>query len=88
MRVAIVNLDPGVESYLMNHYLIFCEWFTLRTIMRKYGLGPNGAFLKASEMLVSKINDLFKYQPFNNITKWDMILIDTLGQMEAFILDL
>ncbi|ABN70410.1 protein of unknown function, ATP binding [Staphylothermus marinus F1] len=85
MHVAIVNLDPGVEELPYKPLFDIREWFTLRDIMRKYRLGPNGAFLKASEMLISKINDLFKHTPFNDITKWDMILIDTPGQMEAFI---
>lgn len=85
MRVAIVNLDPGVEELPYKPLFDIREWFTLRDIMRKYRLGPNGAFLKASEMLISKLNDLFKHPPFNDITKWDMILIDTPGQMEAFI---
>lgn len=85
MRVAIVNLDPGVERLPYKPLFDIREWFSLQDIMRNYGLGPNGAFLKASEMLALRISDLFNSPPFNDINKWDMILIDTPGQMEAFI---
>ncbi len=85
MRVAIVNLDPGAEVLPYKPAFDIREWFTLSSIMKRYGLGPNGAFLKASELMASMIDKLFESKPFNEIDKWDMIIIDTPGQMEAFI---
>ncbi len=85
MNVAQVNIDPGVEYLPYKPVFDIREWFTLKDIMRKYGLGPNGAFLKASELVAENISKIMDNEPFINMDKWDMILIDTPGQMEAFI---
>ncbi len=85
MKVGIINLDPGIEKLPYEPVFDIREWFTIRDIMLKYGLGPNGAFLKASELLAERIGDVLSQPPFSDIYEWDIILIDTPGQMEAFI---
>lgn len=85
MNVAIVNLDPGIESTPYKPVFDIRNWFTLEDIMVKYGLGPNGAFLKVSELLAERLEEVFSSSPFTDIDQWDILLIDTPGQMEAFI---
>ena len=85
LKTAIVNLDPGAENVLYKPVFDIREYFTLQDIMRKYGLGPNGAFLKASELIIENLDKVLESEPFKNISSWDIVLIDTPGQMEAFI---
>jgi GTPase SAR1 family protein len=85
LKTAIVNLDPGAENILYKPTFDIRDIFTLQDIMRKYGLGPNGAFLKASELIAENIDEIMKYSPFDDLDRWDIVLIDTPGQMEAFI---
>ncbi|MEM4717640.1 MAG: ATP/GTP-binding protein [Desulfurococcaceae archaeon] len=85
MKVGIVNLDPGAENIEYQPVFDIREFFTLRYIMEKYGLGPNGAFIKASELIAEKTTDILHKPPFSNPSRWDLILVDTPGQMEAFI---
>jgi len=85
LRVAIVNLDPGADELLYKPTFDIRKLFTLHDIMLKYNLGPNGAFIKASELIAERINEIFSESPFVDIDKWDLVLIDTPGQMEAFL---
>jgi len=85
LKVAIVNLDPGADELSYNPIFDIRRLFTLRDIMLKYNLGPNGAFIKASELIAEKIAEIFSEEPFTDINKWDLVLIDTPGQMEAFL---
>lgn len=85
MRVATVNLDPGAENIEYNAVFDIRRYFTLRDVMEKYGLGPNGAFIKAAELVAEMTNEIIRNPPFSERDKWDLILVDTPGQMEAFI---
>ncbi|MCY0868237.1 MAG: ATP/GTP-binding protein [Desulfurococcus sp.] len=85
LKTAIVNLDPGAEELGYTPTLDIREFFTLRDVMAKYGLGPNGAFVKSSELLLDYIDLMLAKPPFSNMHKWDLVLVDTPGQMEAFI---
>ncbi len=85
LRIGLVNLDPGVEYLPYKPVFDIREFFTLREIMEKHRLGPNGAFLKASEMIIDYLDEVFSRRPFSSIDDYDLILIDTPGQMEAFI---
>lgn len=84
-KVANVNLDPGAENIFYKPVFDIRKLFTLRDIMVKYNLGPNGAFIKSSELIAENIDSIFKQQPFINVNEWDIVLIDTPGQMETFI---
>ncbi len=85
LRVAQVNLDPGAEVLPYEPVFDVRSMFTLRDVMRKYGLGPNGGFIKAGELVAEKADEILSQEPFSNIGEWDVVLIDTPGQMEAFI---
>ncbi len=85
LRVAQVNLDPGAEELPYKPVFDIRTMFSIRDVMRKYKLGPNGAFIKASELVAEQIDTILSKEPFTNINEWDVVLIDTPGQMEAFI---
>lgn len=85
LRVATVNLDPGAENIRYDPVFDIRRYFTLRDVMEKYNLGPNGAFLKASELVANMTSEIISSPPFSERDQWDLILIDTPGQMEAFI---
>ncbi|MCD6489010.1 MAG: ATP/GTP-binding protein [Desulfurococcales archaeon] len=86
LRIARVNLDPGVSVLPYTPVFDIRTIYTLQDVMKTYGLGPNGAFIKAGELIVEKLDEIMKHEPFRNVFEWDMILVDTPGQMEAFIL--
>lgn len=85
LRVGAVNLDPGAE--IISYKPVFdIRWiFTLKDVMEEYNLGPNGAFIKASELLADRADEILSRPPFSELNEWDIILIDTPGQMEAFL---
>ncbi|MEM0000260.1 MAG: ATP/GTP-binding protein [Desulfurococcaceae archaeon] len=85
LRVAPVNLDPGAEELGYEPVFDVRSMFTLRSIMERYGLGPNGAFIKASELIAERADEIASRPPFSEPWKWDMVLVDTPGQMEAFL---
>jgi len=85
LRVACVNLDPGAETLWYNPVFDIRRMFTLRDIMAEYGLGPNGAFLKAAELIARYIDEIMESKPFNDLEAWDIVLVDTPGQMETFV---
>ncbi|NVM52995.1 MAG: ATP/GTP-binding protein [Candidatus Helarchaeota archaeon] len=80
--VRFVNLDAGVEYIPFSPDLDIRNYFTISEIMKKDKLGPNGAMLRANELLLEQ-KDLVinKINSFNS----DFILIDTPGQLEAFV---
>lgn len=80
-----MNLDPGAENIEYNAVFDIRRYFTLRDVMEKYNLGPNGAFIKATELIADMTNEIIGSPPFSERDKWDLILVDTPGQMEAFI---
>ncbi len=85
LKVAQVNLDPGAEVVPYEPVFDIRSMFTLKDVMRKYGLGPNGGFIKAGELVAENTDKILSMEPFSNIGEWDVVLIDTPGQMEAFI---
>lgn len=85
LNVCQANFDPGAENLPYNPCFDIRDYFTLREIMRQYGLGPNGAFVKTVQIISEKINELMSKEPFSRLGEWDVIIIDTPGQLEAFI---
>jgi GTPase SAR1 family protein len=85
LKVAPVNLDPGAEEVFYKPVFDIRNLFTVRDVMKKYGLGPNGALIKTSELIAEMSDVILSRKPFSETDKWDLILIDTPGQMEAFI---
>lgn len=71
-----MNLDPGVVSLTYECDFDIRKKFTVEQIMREEGLGPNGAMIRAMDLLgQTRIPKL----------TGDFILIDTPGQLEVFV---
>lgn len=57
------------------------DYIVLEEVMEEYGLGPNGAMILASDLMVNHLDDL-KYEIDEYNPDW--ILVDTAGQLELF----
>ena len=57
------------------------DYLVLEEVMIKYGLGPNGAMILASDLMVNHLDDL-KYEIDEYNPDW--VLVDTAGQLELF----
>lgn len=83
-KVDFVNLDPGAVEYLpYSPDFDIRKYFTIPQIMKKEKLGPNGAILRANELIMEKSDKIIREI---NSSKSDIILIDTPGQLEPFFL--
>ena len=80
--VGYINLDPGAEILPYAPDFDIREWFTIEDIMIKEGLGPNGAMIRASELLVENSGKLRKI--LRSIGK-EILIVDTPGQSEIFV---
>jgi GTPase SAR1 family protein len=81
LAVIRVNMDPGVRQLPYTPDVDVREYIDLEQIIEQYGLGPNGALIAASDILVTKIDDIKKeIESFDA----DYIVVDTVGQMEVF----
>jgi len=80
--VALINLDPAAD------YIPYIPDYDVRKIVytrdlaTKLGLGPNGALVKAIEILTQRIDSVV-----SELSSLDAeyMLIDTPGQMEVFV---
>lgn len=76
-----MNLDPGSKSMPYVPDIDIRDYVVLDEIMDEYGLGPNGAMILSSDLMVNYLDDLKDeiddYSP-------DWILVDTAGQLELF----
>lgn len=81
-RVCYVNLDPGAELVPFEPSFDVREIVTTKAVMEQNGLGPNGALIKAAEIIEGNIGQIFhKMKPF----RADYLIVDTPGQMEIFL---
>lgn len=82
--VKVVNLDPGAEGVTYTSDYDVRRIVSVKDLMLKDNLGPNGATLKAMEMIQKRFdeveNELLKIQK-----DADVIIYDTPGQMEVFV---
>ncbi len=74
--VKYMNLDPGVLDTSYKPDFDVREKFTVEQIMKHESLGPNGAILRAMDMLAELEVPIYEV---------DFTLIDTPGQLEPFI---
>ena len=76
-----LNLDPGVRLMPYQPDIDIRDYIVLEEVMEKYSLGPNGAMILASDLMVNYLDDLKDeiddYNP-------DWIFVDTAGQLELF----
>lgn len=57
------------------------DYIILEEVMEEYGLGPNGAMILASDLMVNFLDDL--KDEIDEINP-DWVLVDTAGQLELF----
>ncbi|MBY8982155.1 MAG: ATP/GTP-binding protein, partial [Candidatus Lokiarchaeota archaeon] len=76
-----VNLDPGVKKMPYIPDIDIRDYIVLEDVMDKYGLGPNGATILASDLMINYIDELrYEIEEYNS----DWVLVDTAGQLELF----
>ncbi len=81
-NVGYINLDPGVVILPFIPSFDIREIVNINEIILNEKLGPNGALIRACEIIednLSKIIDKI------NSMNYDFVLIDTPGQMELFL---
>ncbi|AEM39335.1 ATP-binding protein of unknown function [Pyrolobus fumarii 1A] len=83
-KVRVVNLDPGAEHLPYNPDFDIRSIVTVEKLMKEHGLGPNGAMLKASEVIVENAKEILKHEAFKPFDA--TVIIDTPGQLEIFML--
>lgn len=76
-----VNLDPGAEHIPYPADVDVRDWISLRNVMDRYGLGPNGAQVMCADLLGLKAVEI---KEVIDEFETDYVLIDTPGQMELF----
>ncbi len=76
-----VNMDPGVRQLPYTPDVDVRDYVNLDQIIEQYELGPNGALIAATDILVTKIDDI--KQEIESFDA-DYIIVDTVGQMEVF----
>lgn len=81
-KVSFINLDPGAEEVPYSPSFDIREFFTVEEIMRREKLGPNGAMIRAMDMLTEKSCELTSRI---EVSRADYRLIDTPGQSELFV---
>ncbi len=79
--VAMVNLDPGVDSLPYSPDIDVRDYVNISELMEKYQLGPNGALIMAADLVADQIEKISREI---EELKSDIILVDTSGQMELF----
>ena len=82
LRVAYVNLDPGAETVPYDPGFDVRRYVRVSEVMRRYGLGPNGAFLMSAELMLERVDEIIKGVGSLDA---DYVLVDTPGQMELFV---
>ncbi len=81
-RTFVINLDPATELIPYKPDLDIRDFVDIHRISKEFGLGPNGALVKAMDIIANDLTYLFKDLKNINV---DFILIDTPGQMDVFI---
>jgi GTPase SAR1 family protein len=77
----VVNLDPAVESLPYKPDVDVRDYVDARELMRKTGLGPNGALIASIDMLAANIEEL---REEIDSYRANYVIVDTPGQMEIF----
>lgn len=80
--VAYINLDPGCVFTPYEPSFDIRSMFTVDELMRKENLGPNGAMIRASELMEENVD---KIAEEIDKVEAELELIDTPGQMEIFV---
>lgn len=80
-KVIAVNLDPGALTLPYSPDIDVRDYVSLRELMEKHGLGPNGALVMAADLIAEETDTIA--EEIENESP-DMVIVDTPGQMELF----
>jgi GTPase SAR1 family protein len=83
MDAAIVNLDPGSEFIPYESDIDIREWISISDIMSEFNLGPNGAQIVASDLIIENVDKIKSL--LDELTDY-YVIFDTPGQIELFSL--
>lgn len=79
--VACVNLDPGVRWTPYPPDVDVRDYVDYDQITRDYNLGPNGALVASTDLIITYLEDIKEEVRDTNA---DYVLVDTPGQIELF----
>lgn len=80
--VSYINLDPGCIHTPFKPDFDVRSLFTVNDLMRREGLGPNGAIIRAAELMKEYCSTIALEI---SRVEAEFTLIDTPGQMEIFV---
>ncbi len=80
LEIGIANLDPGCERVPYPVDFDVRKFVTVRDLMSRENLGPNGAMIRAVECMENVLDRLCKIS-----ANKDLWLVDTPGQSEIFV---
>lgn len=89
----VINLDPAVLNVPFESNIDIRDSVNYEEVMKQYNLGPNGGILTSLNLFATKVDQVVnllekraKPDPQNpNRKPIDRILVDTPGQIEAFV---
>lgn len=81
LDAVLVNLDPAVEDLPYEPDVDVRDYVDAREVMRKTGLGPNGALIASIDMLLLNIEEV-RDEVWS--FRGNYVIVDTPGQMEVF----
>ncbi len=77
-----LNLDPAVDWLPYAPDVDIRDYIAVSEVMKKYGLGPNGALIASMDLLINYIDsikdDVESFRP-------NYVVVDTPGQLEIFL---
>lgn len=79
-----VNLDPGAEALPYRPSFDLRRIVRVDEIMRREGLGPNGALLRAAELSEARLEEVAEAME-RGCGGSEYRILDTPGQMEVFL---
>ncbi|MEM1655120.1 MAG: ATP/GTP-binding protein [Nitrososphaerota archaeon] len=82
-KPAYVNLDPGVLNLPYEPDYDVRSIVRVDDLMRRDGLGPNGAMIRAVEIIEERLDEVV--MGIHSLGGMGFRLIDTPGQMELFL---
>lgn len=77
-----VNLDPGVKNLPYTPDVDVRDFIDIDEIIDQYQLGPNGALIAATDLMITSIDDIKDDIEEYGDPEW--VFIDTPGQLELF----
>ncbi|RMZ84202.1 hypothetical protein DV738_g623, partial [Chaetothyriales sp. CBS 135597] len=88
----VINLDPAVLSVPFRPNIDIRDSINYKEVMKQYSLGPNGGILTSLNLFATKIDQIIGLlekranpDPEKKTARPQHILVDTPGQIEAFV---